>query len=74
MRRDLTLIWRVSNAALCSRELGEIWVRIGEHGCARSTGKLRLIPHPHFALSYDFINLGIHFVENNSQEVILWLQ
>ena len=32
MRPELTLIWRVSDAALCSREPGEFQVSMGEYG------------------------------------------
>jgi hypothetical protein len=35
MRPDLTLIWRVSDAALYLRELGEFQVSMGEHEWAR---------------------------------------
>ena len=40
MRPDLTLIWRVSNAALCSRELGEFqMVSTGTVGGQKHCGK-----------------------------------
>jgi hypothetical protein len=50
MRPDLTPIWRVGNAALCSCELSEFWVSVGEHRQAL------LVPHLYFASCHDAIN------------------